>query len=404
LRAQQFSNTSLGSVQREFRVVLDIVDAINHTRTARAWLTQAALAEAKGDASTSDINVQTAAAKMELSKASAARYLALPKTNAEQRLAQDFGNTYTRYVDEGVTPLIDALRRHDLPAYYAVLAARTPVLDRGFGKALQYREQQSRTLNERIKRSFLVDPVVLAGLAVAYLVVVLWRFSRRTLSLPLEEMATALGNFADKRFAPSLPPLPTYAPSEVATMRNSLTVMQAEMSRTVGSIRDNAESLRIAAMEISQGTHDLAQRTESQAHQLQASTAALHGMTARIRTTSDASDAALNASLDAARAANDGGQNVARVVLTMESIQDASQRIGIIVSTIDSLAFQTNILALNAAVEAAKEIGQLIEDTLSRVASGSRHAAQAGEISRTLVDKVHSAARSMEGVRNSIVA
>jgi hypothetical protein len=113
------------------------------------------------------------------------------------------------------------------------------------------------------------------------------------------------------------------------------------------------------------------------------------------------------------------------------SIQDASQRIGIIVSTIDSLAFQTNILALNAAVEAARagaqgrgfavvaaevrtlaqrsadaaqEIGQLIEDTLSRVASGSRHAAQAGKLIRTLVDKVHSAARSMEGVRNSIVA
>ena len=437
LRAQRDSNASLDSVQREIRVALDIVDAINHTRTTRTWLAQAALAESKGNEALADVALKTAVAKMKLSKVSEARYLDLPKGDAEKALAQEFKNEYGRYVDGGVAPLIDALRHHDLSTYQEVLANRTQVLDRNFEKALDnvlgYRERQARALNERIKQDFLINVVTLGGLAIGYVVVVvlLWRFAKKTLSLPLKEMADALKQFADKRFTHRLPPLPAHTPSEVSMIGRCLTVMQVELSDTVRSIRDSADSVRIASTEIFQATQDLARRTEAQAHQLQTSSAALQDMSQQIRTTSNASEGAMQAASDAARVASEGGQRVTRVVQTMASIQEASQRIGIIVSTIDALAFQTNILALNAAVEAAragehgrgfavvaaevrtlaqrsadaaKEIKHLIDDTLSRIAAGSTHAVEAGDIIRTLVGKVHSASQSMEGVKSSIVA
>jgi methyl-accepting chemotaxis protein len=100
-----------------------------------------------------------------------------------------------------------------------------------------------------------------------------------------------------------------------------------------------------------------------------------------------------------------GGEVVAQVVDTMKGINDASRKIADIISVIDGIAFQTNILALNAAVEAArageqgrgfavvagevrnlagrsadaaKEIKQLINNSVERVTQGTSLVDQAG--------------------------
>src|SRR6202008_304986 len=56
--------------------------------------------------------------------------------------------------------------------------------------------------------------------------------------------------------------------------------------------------------------------------------------------------------------AGKGGKVVSEVVATMDSINDYAHKIVDITSVIDGIAFQTNILALNAAVEAARAGGQ----------------------------------------------
>ena len=99
----------------------------------------------------------------------------------------------------------------------------------------------------------------------------------------------------------------------------------------------------------------------------------------------------------------------------MQEIATSSQKIGDIISVIDGIAFQTNILALNAAVEArapvnrgvglavvagkwrnlasrsanaAKEIKALIEDSVSRVDTGSVLVESAGETMNDIVNAV----------------
>jgi methyl-accepting chemotaxis protein len=110
-----------------------------------------------------------------------------------------------------------------------------------------------------------------------------------------------------------------------------------------------------------------------------------------------------------------GGNVVGQVVTTMSSINESSKKIVDIISVIDGIAFQTNILALNAAVEAArageqgrgfavvasevrtlaqrsaaaaKEIKELISDSVSKVEDGTKLVDEAGSTMDEIVTSV----------------
>ena len=59
-------------------------------------------------------------------------------------------------------------------------------------------------------------------------------------------------------------------------------------------------------------------------------------------------------SSEASRAVSESGEVMGQVVDTMGRITASSEKMAVIIGTIDSIAFQTNILALNASVEAAR--------------------------------------------------
>jgi methyl-accepting chemotaxis protein len=221
---------------------------------------------------------------------------------------------------------------------------------------------------------------------------------------------------------------------EAAQMMQALKEMNASLSSLVSEVRTGSGEIATAAREIATGNLELSSRTEQQAGALEETASSMEEMTSTVRQNAENAQQANQLAASASDVARRGGQVVARVVETMGDIDQASRKIVEIISVIDGIAFQTNILALNAAVEAArageqgrgfavvagevrtlaqrsaaaaKEIKQLIDDSVAKVSVGSQLVSDAGatmdevvtSVQRVtdIVAEISSASREQEG-------
>ncbi len=142
--------------------------------------------------------------------------------------------------------------------------------------------------------------------------------------------------------------------NETGQLLQALHNMKLRLAALVGEVRQGAEGVATASVQIAQGNGDLSNRTEAQASALQQTAASMEELGSTVRHNADNARQANQLAIAASAVAADGGQVVGRVVETMKAINDSSGQIAEIIGVIDGIAFQTNILALNAAVEAAR--------------------------------------------------
>lgn len=167
--------------------------------------------------------------------------------------------------------------------------------------------------------------------------------------------------------------------------------MMLRLHDAMAQVQVGVDTITSASEEIAKGNQDLSNRTEQQAMSLQGTVATMGILTGRVRQSGDDARRANDLAKSASNDAEQGGMVVGEVIATMASINQSSHRIVDIIGVIDSIAFQTNILALNAAVEAARagEQGRGFAVVASEVRNlAQRSAAAAKEIKELIGDSV----------------
>ena len=192
--------------------------------------------------------------------------------------------------------------------------------------------------------------------------------------------------------------------------------MVQALSAMVADVRSNAALVAQAGQSMVKDHQALSERTEMQASNLAQTVVSVEQLTAAVEQNAEVSKAAHSRADGVCAAADQGAQAMQHAVQSVELIERNAGRMREIIGVIDGIAFQTNILALNAAVEAArageqgrgfavvasevrtlaqrsaeaaKEIRQLIGETVQQVTQSTQQLRSAGEEIQGVTRAIH---------------
>ncbi|HEU4844932.1 MAG TPA: methyl-accepting chemotaxis protein [Burkholderiaceae bacterium] len=251
-------------------------------------------------------------------------------------------------------------------------------------------EVPEREVLGQVTRSVLLAALVggLVGGGIGLFVI--WLVSR-AMAAPVARAAQMLGQIADGNGDLSRR-MTVETGDEIGMLADAFNRFVSSLNRTIREVRNSTDTIATASAEIASGNLDLSARTEGQASSLEQTASAMEELTATVSQNADSARHANELVQSASGYATQGGEVVGRVVDTMASIKDSSRKIVDIIGVIDGIAFQTNILALNAAVEAARagEQGRGFAVVASEVRNlAQRSAAAAKEIKELIGDSVN---------------
>jgi aerotaxis receptor len=195
---------------------------------------------------------------------------------------------------------------------------------------------------------------------------------------------------------------------EMTMILRRLWQIQFNLRAVIGDVRAEISGISQMTKEVSRSSHDLSQRTVSQASSLEHTTTAMRQLSNAVQHTAQAAEQVSDQGRQSNDVAARGGKAVEQAGVTMKAIEQSSLKVTEIIAVIEGIAFQTNILALNAAVEAARagEEGRGFAVVAAEVRSlAQRSAAAAREIRDligTSVTQVTEGAQQMQQTAQTI--
>ncbi len=168
---------------------------------------------------------------------------------------------------------------------------------------------------------------------------------------------------------------------------------------TLNNIKEASAQITVGSEQVANASQALAQGSTEQASAIEQVTASMDEVTQRTKDNATEASQASTLVHNIKEMAAAGNDQMKSMIEAMDSINESSETISKIIKTIDDISFQTNILALNAAVEAARagvhgkgfavvaeevrnlaaksasaagETAEMIEDSINKVANGTK--------------------------------
>ncbi|MDX2019088.1 MAG: methyl-accepting chemotaxis protein [Deltaproteobacteria bacterium] len=291
--------------------------------------------------------------------------------------------------------LVPACRRHDTPEIAKALAevsqayeAHRQVVDRVVVMAnAAYTQVETRSMAFVSQRH---NTLLMASITVLVVLIVAGTLVGRSIMRPLDETLRLIKEVAEgdgdltKRLSEE-------GNDELSMLSASFNGFMDQLHDIMSDVKNSAASLSSAAQRVSSSAEQISGGAQEQASSLEETAASLEQITSTVKQNSDNAQQAAQLASSSRNVAEQGGVVVSQAVSAMGEINRASKKIAEIITTIDEIAFQTNVLALNAAVEAARagEQGRGFAVVATEVGNLSqRSAAAAKEIKALINDAV----------------
>lgn len=187
------------------------------------------------------------------------------------------------------------------------------------------------------------------------------------------------------------------------------------LSKVSAGLQDSSSQTANISSKLLSASQQLSTGVSAGAASLEETVASLEELSSMVKMNADNAKAAATLSQASCKSAEDGENEITKLINSMNEIASSSKQIQEIISVIDDIAFQTNLLALNAAVEAARageqgrgfavvaeavrslaqrsavaasDITKLIQESASKTENGVRAADQSGAVLKEIVNSV----------------
>ncbi len=171
-------------------------------------------------------------------------------------------------------------------------------------------------------------------------------------------------------------------------MYESMRGLKSQMIKTLTSIGESSGQVNSGSNDVAGASQSLAEGATEQAGAVQQLHATISDITETMQKSAHNADESYQQAQYYANKADNSREEMDTLMTAMERINEASTRIGDIISEIESIASQTNLLSLNASIEAARagESGRGFAVVAAQIRELADQSAKAAVDTRKLIE------------------